>query len=159
MSRRPIALWLDDRDHHALAALQARYQLSSLSETVSFAIHALTPPPEGDSAKEADEAAIRAEVSASTAGELHACQTELAATRADVAQIKTELQQLGAENYSLALALADDLAQLHAEVGYRIPLVIPSPSQCMELHATARQLREEAVDLRAKTRMLRRKGR
>jgi hypothetical protein len=58
----------------------------------------------------------------------------------------------------LALALADDLAQLHAEVGYRIPLVIPSPSQCMELHATSGQLREEAVALRAKTRMLRRKG-
>jgi hypothetical protein len=51
MSRRPLTLWLDDRDHHALATLQARYKLSTLSETVSFAIHILTQPLEGDSAK------------------------------------------------------------------------------------------------------------
>jgi hypothetical protein len=159
MSRRPIALWLDDRDHHALAALQARYQLSTLSETVSFAIHALTQPLEGDAAKEADEAAIRAEMITSTTLELHTCQAELTATRTDLAQIQNDLQQLNEENYSLALALSDDLAQLHAEVGYRIPLVIPPPSQLMELHAASQQLREEAVDLRAKTRMLRRKGR
>jgi hypothetical protein len=159
MSRSPVTLWLDDLDHHALATLQARYKLSTLSEIVCFAIHILMQPLEGDSAKEADEAAIRAEMSASTALELQACQTELTATRTDLAQIKTELQQLSEENSLLALALSDDLAQLHAEVGYRIPLVIPPPSQFMELHATSQQLREDAVNLRAKTRMLRRKGR
>jgi hypothetical protein len=158
MSRRPLTLWLDDRDHHALATLQARYQLSTLSETVGVALHTLTQPPEGDSAKEADEAAIRAEISASTALELHACQAELTATRTDLAQIQNDLQQLSEGNSSLALALSDDLAQRHAEVGYRIPLVIASPPQRMELHATSRQLREDAGDLKVKARMFRRKG-
>ena len=159
MSRRPIALWLDDLDHHALAMLQARYQLSTLSETVRFAIHhTLMQPLEGDSATKADEAAIRAEVRASTALELHACQTELTATRTDVAQIKHELQQLGEENYSLALALSDDLAQLHAEVGDHIPWGIDPPSQLRYLPAPSQQWQKDAVSFRAKARVLRRKG-
>jgi hypothetical protein len=158
MSRSPVTLWLDDLDHHALATLQARYKLSTLSETVCFAIHTLTQPLEGDSAKEADEAAIRAEMSASTALELHACQAELTDTQAALAQITTELQQLSEENYSFALALSDDLAQLHAEVGYRIPSGIAPPSRLMELHATSQQQREESKHLITKARTLRRKG-
>ena len=42
MARSPITLWLDDRDHHALATLHAHSKVSTLSETMSFAIHTLT---------------------------------------------------------------------------------------------------------------------
>jgi hypothetical protein len=158
MSRSPVTLWLDDLDHHALATLQARYKLSTLSETVCFAIHILTQPLEGGSTKEADEAAIRAEMNTSSALELQVCQTELTDTRTELAHTMQELQQLGNENYTLALEFFDDLAQLHAEVGDHIPLEIDPPSQLRYLHAPSQQRQKEAVALRAKARMLRRQG-
>ena len=158
MARSPLTLWLDDLDRHALATLQARYKLSTLSETVCFAIHILTQPLEGDSAKEADEAAIRAEVVTSSALELQVCQTELTDTRTDLAHTMQELQQLRNENYTLALAFSDNLAQLRTEVGDGIPLGIDPPSQLRYLHAPSQQRQKDAVALRAKARVLRRKG-
>lgn len=158
MARSPLTLWLDDLDHHALATLQARYKLPTLSETVCFAIHILTQPLEGDSAKEADEAAIRAEMNTTSALELQVCQTELTDTRTELAHTMQEIHQLGNENYTLALALSDDLAQLHAEVGDHMPLGIDPPSQLRYLHAPSQQRQKDAVALRAKARALRRKG-
>ena len=158
MARSPITLWLDDLDRHALATLQTRYKLPTLSETMSFAIHILTQPLEGDSAKEADEAAIRAEMNTSSALELQVCQTELTDTRTELAHTMQEIHQLGNENYTLALELSDDLAQLHAEVGDHMPLGIDPPSQLRYLHAPSQQRQKDAVALRAKARVLRRKG-
>jgi|SRR5581483_4341710 len=116
MARRPLTLWLDDRDHHALATLHARYKVSTLSETVCVAIHTLAQTLEQDPG-EADDAAIRDEVRAATALELHACQSEITDTRTELAHTMEELYQLGNENYTLALALSDDLAQLHSRSG------------------------------------------
>jgi hypothetical protein len=157
MARSPITLWLDYRDHHALATLQARYKVSTLSETVCLAIHTLTQALEQDQGKGEDDAAIRNEVSAPPTIELHVCQAELTDTRTELAHTMEEIHQLGNENYTLALELSDDLAQLHAEVGDHMPLGIDPPSQLRYLHAPSQQRQKEAVSLRAKARVLRRK--
>ena len=70
MSRRWITLWLDDHDHYTLAALQARYQFTTLPGTVRFAIRTLARAQEHDDGKAAGDAAIREEVNASIALDL-----------------------------------------------------------------------------------------
>ena len=157
MSLSPITIWLDYRDHQALTTLQARCKLSTLSEAVCFAIQTLTQALEQDQGKEEDDAAIRNEVSAPPTIELHVCQAELTDTRTELAHTMEEIHQLGNENYTLALELSDDLAQLHAEVGDHMPLGIDPPSQLRYLHAPSQQRQKEAVSLRAKARVLRRK--
>ena len=58
MAHSPITLRLDDRDRHAVATLHAYYKSSTLSETMGFAIHALTQALEQNPGKE-DDPAIR----------------------------------------------------------------------------------------------------
>ena len=154
----PITLWLDYRDHHALATLQAHYKVSTPSETVCVAIHTLTQALEQNQGKEEDDAAIRNEVSAPPIVELHVCQAELTDTRTELVHTMEEIYQLGNENHTLALELSDDLAQLHAEVEDHIPLGIDPPSQLGYLHAPSQQRQKDAVSLRAKARVLRWKG-
>jgi hypothetical protein len=145
MSRSPTTIWRDDLDHQASA---------TPSETVRFAAQA----PEEEQRKEADEAAIQAEVSASTAVEFQAYHAELTDTRTELAHANTELRKLIRENATLLRELSAYRAQqgvARPYAGDHSPLVIDPSSRLRYLRATSQELREEAEFLIARARMLR----
>ena len=145
MSRSPTTSWVDDFDCQASAPP---------SETVRFA----GQPREDEQGKEADEAAIQTEVSASTALEFQSRYTELTDTRAELAHTNNELRQLSHKYHTLLWELAAYRAQqefVRPSAGDRSPLVIDPASRLGSLRATSQELRKDALSLVARARMLR----
>jgi hypothetical protein len=148
MARISTTLRLDSVDRHALATLQARYQFSTPSETVGFALRALLQAPEHDYGKKVDDATIRDEVNSSTLLEVQAYQTEVAGIRTELARTTEDLQNDDAQQRR---------TQRHLAAGGRLLASEPSLWYA-EIQATAFQLCVDAVDLRATAGMLRKQG-
>jgi hypothetical protein len=149
MARFSTTLRLGSVDRHALATLQARYQFSTPSETVGFALRALLQAPEHDYGKKGDEATIRAEVRASTLLEVQADQTELTSIRTELARTTEDLQNDDAQQRR---------TQRHVAAGGRGLLVSELSLWYAEVQVTAFQLCVDAVDLRAQAGILRKQG-